>query len=266
MPQPNFSLYQARGRSTWLNTGGSTAALTHATGVATLPDAYTICGWAVYRWDLATYQGLFDLATGSGFFGLVTQAASGLNLNLWTNSNNTLLRQQVLNRPFFVAYTTQWNGTDFTFTGYTRWLWERSLVTASFTDPGVGGTAPTIYLGNDNFNEWTDGALWNVRVWNRVLTARELMIESLSSTPAETRNVFAWWPLEGQFNELLRDKSGNNRLLTRAGAGGQLDPFFLPAMVLNRMPRRGTPRGFIATGGSVRAPMPYYRKRFVEVA
>jgi len=244
MPQQDFSPYFARGRSSWRNTiGGEDLSRT-----ASLPSLQnvTLCGWAVLRTDNNDWSALYHLhnnASAGSFFGTDT---TGVQLAFYNDGpgQSGTGPTIVVGRPFFWAATLAGTGAGQAI-GYYRELNARAFTTLSHGGTTTVG-ATRLRLSNDDFTEEFLGNMWNVRVWDRVLSARELMLESLSSMPVEVRNLHAWWPLEGNFNELILDRSGNNRHLTRTG--GRVEPFFLPATTLTRLRRRGV--GITTAGGT----------------
>ena len=246
-----FNPYIARGRSAYRNISGAQLLRT-----AALPDdaAFTACGWAVLDVDTNAFSSIITLESGtaSAANGLYLETeADGTTLEIVATGTGASLqlRAEVVGRPFFWALVSSGTAAGTT-RGHTRRLWERAFTTAEFSVARTAFVPAALFLGNSSFGESLDGRLWGVRVWDAALTAHELMVESLSSVPVRLRQLHGWWPLEGGFNQLIADRSGNGKLLTRTS--GRVAPFFLPNSVLSPLPMRQAIMAAAAAGGGGR--------------
>jgi hypothetical protein len=108
-------------------------------------------------------------------------------------------------QPCFLGMTN--NGTNLI--GYSRISFRPRLDIATLGVVATG-TANSFRAGNSVYDgtDYFDGALWNVRLWDRVLTAAEMLAESYSPYPVSTKNLNLWWPLDTR--QKLIDASGRN--------------------------------------------------------
>lgn len=149
--------------------------------------------------------------------------------------------------PFFWALV----GTSSGVRGYARKLTSTALSTQ--INGNAGSFTPAILALGDRWfgaGEFINGNYWNVRVWDAILTERELMQESLSPEPLRLIDLHAWWPLEGDFTRLTYDRSGNGRHLTRGG-NGRVEPFPFPRALV-RAKRDLEFAGLVADGVEAR--------------
>lgn len=68
-------------------------------------------------------------------------------------------------------------------------------------------------------NEWFDGDIAGIKVWNAELTKAELELEANQLSPVRTANLHAYYPLQSVATMLL-DYSGNGRNLAPITTGG----------------------------------------------
>lgn len=100
-------------------------------------------------------------------------------------------------------------------------------VTSTYgVDLSFGGT---MRFARDGWDQWFGGRLWNCRIWRRALRLNELQREVSAIVPS-SQDLWGWWPLEGNSNQLTRDWSGNRRHLTLEGGGRS--SFFVPSSSL----------------------------------
>lgn len=227
-----------RGRSAYRNVA-SGATLTCTTG---LPSAtsYTICGWGQRVASNATFEWLASITAGiptSATDGmLIGWAASGTSIGVssFTGGDNAFPTNYGTGERIFWSFSNSGTGAT-SLVGYTRRPQDPSLQIKTMT--GSTFTVSVISLCNDTtaINEWLNGRVWNVRVFNHQLTAYEVMRESLSPIPIAS-GLLSWWPLEGNSTSMLKDCSGNGNHLTLTGTG-RPDVFFLPASVLLPLPK-----------------------------
>ena len=229
-----------RGRSAYRNVA-SGATLTCTTG---LPSAtsYTICGWGQRIASNATFEWLASITAGiptSATDGmLIGWAASGtaIGVSSFTGGDNAFPTNYGTGERIFWCLSNSGTGAT-SLVGYARRPHDPSLQIKTMT--GSTFTVSVISLCNDTtaINEWLNGRVWNVRVFNHQLTAYEVMRESLFPIPIAS-GLLSWWPLEGNATSMLKDYSGNGNHLTLTGTG-RPDVFFLPASVLLPLPYIG---------------------------
>lgn len=145
---------------------------------------------------------------------------------------------------FFWAITSPGTGSV---TGHTRRLGASNFQSATVSF--VAFASGAVFLGGDTGGSWANARYWNVRVYARQLSVRDVAIESISSSPLAS-GLWAWWPLDGNLQGILVDRSGNNRHLTRAGSG-RIEPWFLSGAELSPLPRKSAVKAPAAGGTTV---------------
>lgn len=83
------------------------------------------------------------------------------------------------------------------------------------TDGNASPTAAKLYIGNSPGNEWLNGVIADVRIWDAALSRAEIRAEMWAPKPIRSRALHAWHEfLPGR---LTLDSSGRGRHLTTAG-------------------------------------------------
>jgi hypothetical protein len=190
---------------------------------ASLPSstAYTACGWA-NRITTAAWGPLVCLENDgtSAYFNLqFDDTNSTLDFSPYDPVSGTFFTcgSKATNTPFFFAVTSA--GTAI---GDIK-VYIRAASAAAFettytnTATWTSFTPATIRFGNDQFSEFLDGTLWNIKVWNRALTAAELLIESYCRRVMFPSSLNFAWPLDNATNLTSIDLSGNARPPTLGG-------------------------------------------------
>jgi len=123
--------------------------------------------------------------------------------------------------PFFWAITNAGAGANNTI-GYIRASSANTLSSQT-----LGGTTVTginqVNVGNDSFGDNFNGRMFNVKTWDRVLTASELLVESYYNPPMFSTSLNFWWPLNASTD--IADRSGNARPATAGGTLTTEDTF-----------------------------------------
>jgi hypothetical protein len=86
--------------------------------------------------------------------------------------------------------------------------------TSGNTHPSITGITRFL-IGTDDAtgqNEWMDGDITGIKVWNAELTKAELELEANQLSPVRTTNLHAFYPLQS-VSTMLTDYSGNGRNL-----------------------------------------------------
>lgn len=185
---------------------------------ANLPaaNAITICAWVrtttapTLGWKIPIAAGN---TTGSLEFSVGQHSPAGVVA--WSLFDGTA-KTDFPNQPkaleaCFLAFTN--DGT--TLRGYSRLARLPTLDAVSTTAPT--GTVNAISAGTSVFDgtDFFDGLIWEYRVWNRVLTAAELLAESRSHTPVSRNLLNLTWRMRTAQDTL--DRSGQGRLPTITG-------------------------------------------------
>lgn len=163
---------------------------------ANLPDetSFTICGRGVLVNDRNTFSAIATLesalSNASGYAILSTDG-TGTKLELFdTGGNSTNGPTVTVGRPFFWALVGAGGGS---LTGYFAHAGDATLT--SWTRAGPTGYTPAVmHLGNDSFDEWLDGALAGISVYNVGLTAAEVEANWRQFWPAVTRGLIHFLP------------------------------------------------------------------------
>jgi len=73
-----------------------------------------------------------------------------------------------------------------------------------------------VIVGNDSYDEWIDMRVWNVKCWDRVLTAAEILVESFYDAVKFPSSINFHWKLPD--TSRVEDSSGNGRGATVGGS------------------------------------------------
>lgn len=175
-------------------------------------SSFTVCGFAKYNGNTGTYGMIFDLDDGSSWLQL-GMGSSGNTLQLFSafSGESSALATLSVGDIFFWAVSCQPGANGIT-------AYYKPLNSNTFSS--VNGTAsnytPTIlYIGNDPWSELFNGSVWNVKFWDRVLTAAELQIESSHRLVQFTSGLNFHWPMSTGSD--VYDISGNGRNATVNG-------------------------------------------------
>lgn len=187
-------------------------------------NAYTLCGWAVLVSDINTTGAVCAVEDGLTS-ALTTQCIAtdtdGTTIRIYSGggfSSGSFVPG--VGTPFFWSMTATSTGGN----GVTGRF--RTNTQNTFTSFQVRGNsyAPThIFIGNDSYSEYWPGDAWNVKQWNRALSAEELLIESYYQRPMFPASLNFWWPLHNAND--TADRSGNGRNPTVGGTLTTEDTF-----------------------------------------
>lgn len=181
-----------------------------------------MAAWCVLH-NTDYYPVLFGLSPGTGTNIDIQGDNNTASIILYNGSNLTFSIQPGLGRPFFAAFTNDGTTTRGFLRNWGSHLWG----TVSGASPSL--TPGELTIGNylsTNTGYGSRASIWNLRVWRRVLTFREIAREFRAFKPVAP-GVHSWWPLEGGPEHFVRDYSGNRHTLTRSGTG-RAGRFFLP--------------------------------------
>ncbi len=173
---------------------------------------YTVCGWARPEdTSAATFKAIFahinsgTLLKWIGFNGADLElrgGGGGTSFGFTYSSTGSLTAS-----PFFWAVTNDGTTGANSFIGYARRHEQKSLTTTSRAGTATSGTE--FRFSNDPTPSIFFGRMADIRMWDAVLTPREIMIESLRHSPVRQRNLRGWYPLQGaSAAERTRDYSG----------------------------------------------------------
>ncbi len=188
------------------------------------PNNRTVAGWVRFR---------------------VSSATRNLQEAMWTLENNAPSTAYQL--MISTWHADQWESHDQTQGGFlfapvdTGWWFIAEShriggnTTLYFKKAGAatlsartGNKHPTLsgvtrfLLGTDDAtgqNEWLDGDLAGIKVWNAELTQAELELEANQLAPVRASNLHAYYPLQS-VDTMLLDASGNGRNLSPITVGG----------------------------------------------
>jgi hypothetical protein len=149
------------------------------------------------------------------YVGLQTQNVSGAGLTLIASGGSGAIDfspSPATGRWFFFGVTC--DGTNAN--GY----WAYPSDTALISSGNLGTTTfnPTyMELGNDVEDEWCDCSHSWVKIWNRTLTAAQILTEKARGRVIDPTGLYLSSPLNGPGD--IRDYSGNGRNWALVGAG-----------------------------------------------
>ena len=188
------------------------------------PDLRTVAGWFRLRVNVPSNRqecvwSFEDDAPSSAYQLMVNT----FQMNQWEShdrSEGGFLFAPVDLGWWFVAETNRAAGPA------TALYWKKEG--ASTLNVATGNTHPAFpnatrfLVGTDDAtgqNEWTDGDIAGLKVWNAELTKAELELEAQRLSPVRTADLFAYYPLQ-TVATMLQDQSGNGRNLAPISTGG----------------------------------------------
>lgn len=203
---------------------------------ASLPSttAFTACGWAKRITASATdYQFIFGFDNTSPQWLLMGwENGAGGAFHIEKNGSEPLFSSgPALNTWFFWAMYSDAGNC------YGRWANRGDTTFQTVSMGSFGFTPTTMWLGTDVSNEYIDGNLAHVKIWNAALTDNELLQEMYSGIPRRTANLYLWCPL--WTNSMLNDLSGNGNSLTAVGTPTTQDMPPVTWSSLVQMPQQG---------------------------
>jgi hypothetical protein len=189
--------------------------------------AFTICGWAHLVTDTNAFCCLCSLEVAdinsSGLYLLA--GSNGTSLEVFNGTSGASFASMTVGQPFFFALTNQGTGgTDAK--GYFRAATSATLSTGSHG--GTSFTPGVLYIGSDSYfaSDTFNGRMWNVKIWNRALSADELLAESFYNGVKFPTSLNGHWLLRSSGD--LIDYSGNGRTLTVNGTIVDAEPSWQP--------------------------------------
>lgn len=195
---------------------------------ASLPDdiAFTACGWATL--DSKTgFQCVFSLDDGVNWASLGYEASPSAAVIMTggaTGGGRGVLIDPTAGDPFFWAYAAS-GVSNATNIGYMRLATQNTLTSASYTGGDRTTMTPTgLYIGADGFGSPFSGRLWNVKVWDRALSAAELLIESYYRRVMFPSSIHLQWEMDR--HDQVFDVSGNGKSPTITGTLATADGWF----------------------------------------
>jgi hypothetical protein len=182
----------------------------YASRTTSLPPftGYSACGWARIDADTNAGHGLCGLnnATDRGI--VLLFSSDGTTLDIWNGlADTTFASSPGMASDFFWAITAAAAGVN----GYWRGYGTNTFVSASTTD-GTSGTPSRFAVGvypTGIDSEFLNGRIWNVKCWDRVLTAAELLVESFYQRVMYPASLNFHWPLRNSAD--TRDLGPNAR-------------------------------------------------------
>ncbi len=96
---------------------------------------------------------------------------------------------------------------------------DTSWTTGSVTNANGSHTISQVKLFDNIFNnEWWDGSLVALKIWERAMSEDEAFAESMQNVPISVESLWGWYPLGNVIADSGIDYSGNGRDLTEAGS------------------------------------------------
>lgn len=199
---------------------GSTKAIWRSTN---LPSAvnFTAAGWFTQRGTQASTNALFALMnTGPSAYNLI--GYSGSNIVITTAAGSTtLVAAPSSGTSFFWALTCSGTGAG-SLIGYYGLRGDTSLTSASRA--GTTFTPAEMDWSNTSFGYYLNGDMGPVYVWDTVLTADQLLVQSKVIRLLWGASVNSWFHMmRNTLADNLIDCSGNGRTLSYTGTPGVAD-------------------------------------------
>jgi hypothetical protein len=177
----------------------------------------TIMGWLRMTSDRGTYATMFAVggAWGSGMRHFDLDSGDEMHLyNGDTEDNGTSLSIET----WYHVCLTDSDSNDRT-RGYLNGALDVTVTRSA------NRATDTMYVGNNYNDEWQDGRMACIKVWNAELTADEILQEMHSIRPVTNLDtLWLWTPGFPGSGERARDYSGNGRDWTENGTLTDEDP------------------------------------------
>lgn len=175
--------------------GGTGGSFERSTSLWT--GAYTVCGWAKLDSTIGgVYKCLFAAVSAGGnnsFFGYSTT-----QLVMRTTADSTVPGGSWSQQPqVFWAVADAGDGSASSCTAYIRRAQENAF--SSVSRISIVDTVTAFRFCRASSTDTMNSRHWDIRMWDRVLTARELMLESISATPRQLGNLRGWYPMQGNY-------------------------------------------------------------------
>jgi hypothetical protein len=184
----------------------------------------TICGWGRVTTAPASFCCLTSIEQTGIFAGVFMFMDSSGAISTYGSTPDSVSSDIAtigVGTPFFWALTNAGAGAGNTI-GYVRAFNVNTL--SSQTLGGTTLATPNqLNVGNDSFGDNFNGRMQNVKAWDRVLTASELLVESFYKRPMYPGSINFWWELHGSGD--IADRSGNGRDATAGGTLTTEDSF-----------------------------------------
>lgn len=186
---------------------------------ANLPTstAFTVCGWFMRRGTGdGTWETVFGLDNGAAYCLTYCRFDATAGIKGWTNDSGGAGSTVIAvsnDVPYFVAMVGNGSGatglTVYARAGASAALSSQSYDNASFT--------PSAFRVSQNaaFGEWANSRMWNVKCWDRALTAAELLVESQYRRVMYPASLNFHWVMDR--HDQVFDQSGNGRNPTVGG-------------------------------------------------
>lgn len=154
-----------------------------------------------------------ESGTPSAANGLYIETSVAGDLSLTTDSTVSIATI-VAGVDFFWAITSSGLTAGLSI-GYFRALTDNVLDFNVSTGTRSAFTPAVLYVGDNSYAAPFNGRIWDVKCWGRVLTERELLLQSYASYPLNEDALNFWWPLER--HDLIRDFGPQRRDPTVTG-------------------------------------------------
>jgi len=189
-----------------------------AVAISGLADGFTIAGWVYRVVDTDDYAAVFwvaDSADGvpSAYLG-TNSSGDTLNLDIDSGGAGAAGPNLVTPKWFFVAMC-HGSGTT-TVTGWWADLDDPSLTAFDPTASGALTGVNQVQIGDNYYDEFWNGRIQGVKLWDHILTESELEDERTQLDPVKTSGIISSWRLASPTD--TTDYSGSNTLPAMTGA------------------------------------------------
>lgn len=182
--------------------------------------SFSMLAWFRQVTDTNDFAVLFGLASGADGADLEF-ASDGSTLRCYSaGSAQDFATSPTLGRPFCAAIAASNNGANIFNVGYWRHADEVAWQVSPTVQHGIGAiTVTALNIGNFKPSPvfGFDGDIWGVKVWDRTLTAEELLIESFYAGVKFPTSLNSFFTLESTADAI--DRSGQGRDLITEGSG-----------------------------------------------
>jgi len=183
--------------------------LSTAWSMAAGSDLTLMCWGYLSTTNTGTFRNFVNAAPNTG----LSTYSDGLTFDASTQSADYL--GQVLSPGVWYHFCetifSNGNASSHVINGYVNGITE---VTALDTSTFSAFTEIVLGVSPATFTNPMSGNMRDVRVWQRVLRADEVVQEMHSARPLHWEAIVGWWPLD---DDIFTDRSGNGYILTETG-------------------------------------------------
>ena len=173
-----------------------------------LAGAKTVMAWIYISTDRNDYTGFFGL----GSTEVVATTGTGTTILFYDGSIERTGTNLTAATWYHLAYSSQGDTINDDWAVYLN-----GATDISHTGRSLASAGTNMYLGNDEFDEWLNGRLAHVKIWNAQLTQAEIQQEMYTIRPQRYANLWCWMPMIETASSRDNEWSGSGNTWTENG-------------------------------------------------